>query len=155
MIMEEWMWLVWLIIGVVSFIAEALTAAVVSVWLVGGALVALVFSLIPDFTPFWAEIIIFIGVSALLFVVLRPFIVKYMKKKIVKSNVDGMIGKRGIILTGCDALKAGEVTINGVTWTAIPANDDDSFSEGEVVKVAAIEGNKLLVDKTAGKADNK
>lgn len=151
--MEQWMWLVWLVLAVVCFIAEAVTAAVVSIWFVAGALVALVFSLIPDFTPFWAEIIIFVGVSAVLFVALRPFIAKYMKKKVVKSNVDGMIGKRGIILTGCDSLTAGEITINGVTWTAMPANDEDVFQEGEVASVAAIEGNKLLINKVRGKSD--
>ena len=78
---------------------------------------------------------------------------KYMKKKVVKSNVDGMIGKRGIILTGCDSLTAGEITINGVTWTAMPANDEDVFQEGEVASVAAIEGNKLLINKVRGKSD--
>jgi membrane protein implicated in regulation of membrane protease activity len=76
-----------------------------------------------------------------------------MKKKVVKSNVDGMIGKRGIILTGCDSLTAGEITINGVTWTAMPANDEDVFQEGEVASVAAIEGNKLLINKVRGKSD--
>lgn len=152
--MEQWMWLVWLSIGVLSFLVEAVTAAVVSIWFVAGAFVALIFSLIPNFTPFWVEIIIFIGVSIIGFIVARPFISKYMKKKIVKSNVDGMIGKRGIILTGCDDLNSGEITVNGVTWTAVPAHEGDKFVEGEVASIASVEGNKLLVDKIASNNDN-
>ena len=145
--MEEWMWLVWLGIAVISFIAEALTAAVVSIWFAAGAVVALILSLIPE-VPFWVEIIVFVVVSVACFIAVRPLMTRYMKKRVIKSNVDALVGKRGVVLRACDDLNAGEITINGVTWTAAPALEGLSFSEGEIAEVAAVEGNKLLIGKT-------
>ena len=145
--MEEWMWLVWLGIAVISFIAEALTAAVVSIWFAAGAVVSLILSLIPE-VPFWVEIIVFVVVSVACFIAVRPLMTSYMKKRVIKSNVDALVGKRGVVLRACDELNAGEIAINGVTWTAAPALGGLSFSEGEIAEVAAVEGNKLLIGKT-------
>ena len=150
--MEEWMWLVWLGIAIISLIAEALTAAVVSIWFAAGSIIALVLALIPDI-PFWVEIIVFAASSIISFFAIRPLMTRYMKKRVIKSNVDAIVGKRGVVLRGCDELNPGEITVNGVTWTAFPALNGVSFSEGEVAEVAAVEGNKLLIVKTA-KPDN-
>ena len=141
---EQWMWLIWLAIIIISFIAEAATAALLSIWFAIGGLVALGCSFIPNF-PFWAEIIVFFGVSLLVFLLIRPFLKKFMMKRISKSNVDTIIGKKGVMTADASPLDAGEVNVAGMIWTAIPKNND-MLLKGTIVRIASIAGNKFIVE---------
>ena len=144
-VIEQWMWIIWLVVFIIAFVAEAASVALVSVWFAAGALVCLGLSFIPGL-PYWAQIIIFLAVSLIAFLAIRPFISKIMKKRISKSNVDSLIGTKAIVEQPLDSLHWGAVKLNGVTWTAIPAHEQDKFVADEVVRVAAIEGNKLLIE---------
>lgn len=145
--MEEWMWLVWLIFAVASLIIEAATEAIVSIWFCFGAIVSLGCSFIPNF-PFWAEILVFIGVSIVSFFCIRPFISKWMaKKEKTRGYIDNLVGKKGIILSKVTSLVPGEIEVNGITWTASTLGND-TFNEGEVAKIVSVSGNKLFVEKT-------
>ncbi len=148
--METWMWAVWLGILILALILEAATAALVSIWFAAGALVAIVFSLIPDFTPWWAVLLIFLGVSGLAFLLIRPIWSKRNARNKVPSNVDEMIGKKGVIKSPIEPLKSGEIEVNGIIWTAIANEENESFAINEVARIVAIEGNKLLVAKLKG-----
>ena len=141
---ENWMWLVWTGILVVSLIAEAATAALLSIWFVAGAAVALIFSFIPGI-PYWVELIIFFGVSLLVFFLIRPFLKKLMHKRISKSNVDSIVGKKGAITEDTSALNPGEVSVASMIWTALPAKSTMTLPKGTIVQVVAVEGNKLIV----------
>ena len=141
---ETWMWVIWLGILVMSLIVEAASAALLSIWFTAGALVALILSFIPEI-PYWVEIIVFLAVSLITFLAIRPFLKKLMAKRISKSNVDSIIGKKGIILKSAAHLNPGEVRVGNMIWTALPVSTDVILNEGDVVIVSAIEGNKLLV----------
>jgi membrane protein implicated in regulation of membrane protease activity len=143
--LEQWMWLVWLIILVLSLVIEAATAALVSVWFAAGALVCLGLSFIPGL-PYWGEIIIFLGVSLGTFLAIRPYISKIMKKRTIRSNVDSLVGEKGIVVTPVDSLHWGAVRLKGVIWTAVPVKEGDTFDEGETVRIKAIDGNKLMIE---------
>ena len=143
--MEEWIWIVWLAILVLSLIAEAAGPALVSIWFSVGALIALILSFIPK-VPYWVEIIAFLASSVLTFLLIRPVIKKIMKKRIIRTNIDSMVGSRGIMKLGADSLNAGEVELRGALWTAIPSRENLTIKEGSIVTIIAIEGNKLLVE---------
>ena len=85
--MEAFIWLGLLLL----FLAiEAGTVTLVSIWFAGGALTALLVSL---FCPiFWVQAVVFLGVSGVLLLLLRPITKKYFTPKLTKTNVDAVIG---------------------------------------------------------------
>ena len=49
---EEYMWIVWLVAVVVAVIVEAISAELISVWFAAGALFAMIVSFTCDRAPF-------------------------------------------------------------------------------------------------------
>ena len=144
--MEQWMWLVWLGMFVLSLILEASTEALVSIWFAAGALASLGCSFIPGL-PYWGEVIIFFAISLIAFFAIRPFLSRFQRRKRTPTNVDALIGSKGIMKLGTDEWNVGEVELRGAIWTAVSVNEKISISEGEHVRVVAVSGNKLIVEK--------
>ena len=144
--MEQYMWIVWLVIFVVMLIVEASGPALVSIWFAFGALISLILSFIPGVT-WWIEIVIFVVASAATLLALRPLAKRYFKSNVYKSNVDAYVGKRGYVIEDITYLKPGAVKIGDVSWTALPANEKEKILENEVIEVVAVNGNKLTVKK--------
>ena len=144
--MEAYMWIIWLSIFVIALIIEAFTNEIVSIWFSLGAMIATIISLIGGI-DWYIELIIFIVISAASLLCLRPVVNKLLKRDEVQTNVDEIIGKKGIMQKSADALNYGEVKIAGIVWTAIVQNDNDVIEKGDKVKVLAISGNKLIVTK--------
>lgn len=143
--MEQWMWVIWLAIFIIAIIIEALGTDLVSIWFAFGALITLVISLFN--VPWWVQVIIFIVVSAVFLFALRPLAHKIMRKNIITTNVEDLIGTKGIMTEKYDVLHHGKVNINGVIWTAIAKNEKDVLNVDDVVVVIGITGNKLVVNK--------
>ncbi len=141
---EQYMVYIWLGVFILTIIIEACTFELVSVWFSIASVFCIIFSFIPGL-PFYGEIIIFVGVSALCLLLLRPVANKALKRKISKSNIDEIIGKKGIIIKETSSLNKGEVKINDTIWTSLPYNENIVIKEGEIVEVVAISGNKLFV----------
>lgn len=138
---------IWLSIFIICVIIEAASVDLVSIFFAGGALLALILSLIPN-VPFWAEIIVFVLGSAAMLFALRPLLKKIFKNvPHDDSNIDGMIGKKGKVIKDISELERGEVKCNGVIWTAINKKKEENISSGAIVKIVGIEGNKLIVEK--------
>lgn len=138
---------IWLGIFVLCVIVEAVSVDFISIFFAGGALLALIASLIPG-VPFWGEIIIFLFGSALLLLSIRPFIKKLFKKVPPDVlNIDGMIGKKCKVTKKITELEWGEVKCNGVLWTAMNKNKEEEIEEGAIVQVVGVDGNKLIVMK--------
>lgn len=144
MIIEEYMWAIWLGVFVLALVIEALSSELLSIWFAFGALVSTIISFIPG-VEWWVELIVFLVVSSATLAFLRPIVSKYMKRNTVSSNIDEMIHKKGKIIKPCTSLEHGEVKINGVTWTAISSKEEISIDENALVEVLAVDGNKLIV----------
>ncbi len=141
---EEYMVYIWLGIFVISLIVEACTFELVSIWFCLGSLVALICSFIPNLA-FYYEIIIFFAISIITLLSFRPLANKALKRKITKSNIDEIIGQKGIVTKKIDDLNGGEVKIRDVIWTALPYKNDIIILEGEKIEVISLKGNKLYV----------
>ena len=142
--MEAYLWIIWLSIFVLAIIIEAITSDLTSIWFAGGAMIALIISFIPG-VAWWIQVIVFIVISTVMILGLRPLAKKLLKKNITNSNIDEMAGKKGIMLKGYDELNHGEVKINDVVWTAIGADESKAIPQGTKVVVVAVNGNKLIV----------
>lgn len=146
--METWMWTIWLSLFVLMLIIEALGTDLVTIWFAIGSLFALIVSLIPG-VSWWIELIIFLVISLATLCLLRPLVHRYMRREIQHSNIDTIVGKKGLLIKQIDLLHQGEVKINDVIWTAIASKENEKISVGSIVTVLAVSGNKLIV----GKAD--
>lgn len=141
---EEWMWLIWLAVFVAALVFEAMSTEIISIWFAGGAIVAMIMSFIPG-VEWWLQLIVFVVVSVALLIFMRPVLSKMVKRDIIPSNADTMVGKKGTVKVAITALNHGEVEVDGVVWTAISTKDGEEIAEGAVVKVLSISGNKLIV----------
>ena len=152
---EQYMWIVWLALMIIMVIVECMGPALVSIWFAAGALVSLIlslFSLIPGVTiPWWVQVIVFVVVSAITLLALRPLSKRYLKRNTISSNVDSLVGKRGLLEEEIKPFEPGVCRINDVSWTAISTNGKETIAAKSVVEVVAIQGNKLLVKKVEEK----
>ena len=75
--------IIWLIILAVLVVIEIITLGLTTIWFAGGALAALVVSLLGG--PVWLQILLFLAVSVVLLVFTRPLAVRYMKKNQIQK----------------------------------------------------------------------
>ena len=80
--------IIWLVILAVLVVIEIITLGLTTIWFAGGALAALVVSLLGG--PVWLQILLFLGVSVVLLIFTRPLAVRYMNKNQQKTNVDSI-----------------------------------------------------------------
>ena len=134
---------IWLGVMVLFLIVEAATVTMVSLWFAGGALAALVVALLDG--SWLLQIIAFLVVSAGLLALLRPLARKHFTPKLVKTNVDSVIGTEGYVTADIDNVAAtGKCKLGAMEWTARSATGE-KISTGTLVKVEKIEGVKAFV----------
>ena len=142
--MEAYMMWVWL--GAMLFFGavEALTAGLVSIWFVAGALAALLVQMLG--TPVFFQVAVFVVVSAVTLVLTRPLVKKFQNGTIVPTNADRLTGQLVKVTEQIDnENSAGAVYADGKTWTA-RSTDGRVCPAGTQVRVAGLEGVKLLVE---------
>ena len=138
---------VWAAALVVFLIVEAVTAGLVSIWFVFGSLVALICAALG--AAVWLQIFWFVIVSVATLVLTRPLVKRYVDSRSVATNADRSIGRAAVVTERIDNLAAtGAVKLDGVVWTARSTDDAVAIETGERVTVRAIEGVKLIVERT-------
>ena len=138
----------WVAALVVFLIVEAVTAGLVSIWFVFGSLVALICAALG--AAVWLQIFWFVIVSVATLVLTRPLVKRYVDSRSVATNADRSIGRAAVVTERIDNLTAtGAVKLDGVVWTARSTDDAVAIETGERVTVRAIEGVKLIVERTA------
>lgn len=137
--------LIWVVLLVAFVVIEVLTMGLTTLWFAGGALVAAVLAALN--LPPYVQIAAFIVVSLVLIFFTRPIAVRYFNVDRVKTNAESIVGKKAIVTGTIDNLKAtGQVTVNGMEWSARAVADDITIPEGAVVYIVAISGVKLIVE---------
>lgn len=138
-------WMVWLAAFVILIGIEAATMALTTIWFAGGALVAFLLALAG--ADLYIEVLAFFIVSCVLLFFTRPLALKYVNKNTVKTNAEGIVGKKARITTAVDNdLATGAAVVAGQEWTA-RSEDGSSIEEGVMVKIKAINGVKLIVSR--------
>lgn len=139
----NWYALVWFILMVVFIGIEASTISMISAWFAAGALCAMVASLLGG--QLWLQILLFLVISGGLLALLRPLTKKYFTPKLIKTNVDAVIGTTGTVIQTIDNnLGTGKVKLNGMEWTARSSNHE-VFTVNTRIRVDKIEGVKVFV----------
>ena len=131
--MEQYGWILWAVLMVVFAIVEAATVNLVSIWVVGGALSALIVQLLGG--SIWLQL-----------AGLRPFVRRYVAPRRTATNADMVLGREAFVLETVDNLHGtGSLKLDGKVWTARSATDA-VLPEGMLVKVVKLEGVKLYVE---------
>ena len=140
------MFWVWLAVIVGTAVLEIVTLDLVSIWFTIGAIVP--FILAGTKAVGWEiQIVIFVGISAILICSLRNVTKKFLLKNAnEKTNVDSLIGKKFRMLERTDFETVGSLKVNDVVWSAVGL-DDQTIEKGEIVEVVKVSGNKLTVRK--------
>ena len=138
----------WLIFALVLAGAEALTGHMFLVMLGGGALAAALTSWLTDF-PVWLNGAVFLIVSVLLLVVVRPPLRRRLTPADVpRVGIEALQGKTALVLERV-ARDEGQVKLEGQVWTARPLNEADVYEPGEPVTVMQIDGATAVVFKSS------
>ena len=135
--------IIWLVLMVVFLLAEAVTVATISLWFAAGALVALLVSLLG--LQVWLQVVLFLLVSGVLLACLRPMVKRHFTPKLTRTNVDAIVGTRGMVTAEIDNVcAAGQVKLNGMEWTA-RSTTGQIIPAGTLIRVDRVEGVKVFV----------
>jgi membrane protein implicated in regulation of membrane protease activity len=138
---------IWLIAALGLAAAETLTGDMSLLMLGGGALAAAGFSWLLRL-PVWADGAVFLLVSMLLLVLVRPVLRRGLTSgKGIRVGLQALEGKSALVLDRV-ARDEGQVKLDGQVWTARPLNDSDVFEPGELVTVMHIDGATAVVWQT-------
>jgi membrane protein implicated in regulation of membrane protease activity len=136
--------LIWLIVAFGLAGAEALTGDMFMLMLSGGALAAAGSSWLLN-PPIWVDGAVFLVVSVLLLVLVRPVLRRRLTPaKGLPTGVEALEGKNALVLDRV-ARDEGQVKLDGQVWTARPMNEGDVFEPGDQVTVLHIDGATAVV----------
>ncbi len=136
--------LIWAGLLVVCAVGEALTVGLTSIWFAAGSLMALICALLGG--PLWLQIVLFIAVSALSLLAIRPLATKYLNSKVEPTNTDRILGTTAVVTEDIHNLQStGAVRIGGLTWSA-RSESDHPIPAGTLVRILRIEGVKVYVE---------
>ncbi len=138
------MMIIWLVVLIIAAIVEVLTMGLTTIWFAGGALVAIVATLLH--APIAIQVVLFFVVSLLLLFFTRPVAVRYFNRDRVKTNVESLVGRQAIVIGEINNIQGiGQVTVGGNQWSARSVSDNVVIPAGAVVNILSINGVKLIV----------
>jgi len=139
-------WLIWLIAAVGLAGAEALTGDLFLLMLSGGALAAVVSSLLVD--NYVVDGVVFAVVALLLLVLVRPALRRrFAEGTGLPEPMKALEGKSALVLDRLGRHE-GQVKLDGEVWTARPLNDNDVYEPGDHVTIMRIDGATAVVFKS-------
>ena len=139
------MMIFWLIAFILFVVGEAVTVGLVAIWFAVGALGGLAAAALGG--GLWLQIVIFLLLSALSLMLLKPLSRKWMAgHKAARTNADRVIGETALVTEDIDnTMATGQVQVDGQIWTARSAHGV-VIPAGSRVKVLSIQGVKVMVE---------
>lgn len=135
-------WIFWLILVIILTIIEVATVNLLTIWFVISGIVALILSFFIEDVAIVSTIFAVLGI--ILLITTRPILKKYLPTQRERTNIDRVIGMKGIVTEEIKKNIIGEVKVDGKKWSAI---SNKKIEVGEEIIVDAIDGVKLVVRK--------
>ncbi len=139
-------WIIWLALLILFVIIELSTVMLLTIWFAGGALMAMIASLLG--ANIVVQTIVFIVFSAISLAIGWRYRTKLNVGRFGKTatNADRLIGQRAVVTLAINPLLGqGQVKVAGLDWSAVSASDD-VIPVGEHVRILEIRGVKLIVE---------
>ena len=135
----------WLVAFVILIGIEAATMALTTIWFAGGAVFAF-FAAVLGFSV-QTQLVVFLIVSFILLLFTRPLAMRFVNRETVKTNVDGLIGRKAKVITKIDNNEpSGATVVDGQEWTARSTDDAGTIPVGTHVVIKEVRGVKLMVE---------
>jgi membrane protein implicated in regulation of membrane protease activity len=132
---------VWLVLGLVSLIIEALSLNLVFVFVAVAALFA--GSTAAMGIPILGQVASFVGAGLVLPMILRPRLLSHLGGRGVLSRTDALFGETARVTEAIDPiLGTGRIIVNGHDWAA---RSSEPLGIGTLVMVDGADGIVLLV----------
>ena len=148
--MQQFAWILWIVLGVILIIAEIFTLGFVLFWFGVGALAAALASFLG--VGFTGQFLIFAVVSIALTIMSRTIFANYYAhgdENVIKTGIDSLPGQIGtVISTSESGRQEAAVKVYGSIWTAFPIEGSAPLIEGEKVEVVRVQGSSIYVQKT-------
>ena len=140
----------WLVAFVILIGIEAATMALTTIWFAGGAVFAF-FAAVLGFS-IQTQLVVFLIVSFILLLFTRPLAMRFVNRETVKTNVDGLIGRRAKVITKIDNNEpSGATVVDGQEWTARSMDDAVTIPVGTHVVIKEVRGVKRIVEPVSEK----
>ena len=142
---DSWLWLFFVGAGLLFIILDFIVGVgdflfMGSVFIIGGLAT----------WPFhsWPVTVIATSVVSLGYIILgRRFVRRWTAVREEKTNIDAVIGRKGIVIKNIARYADGQIKIDNMRWRA---RADENIEEGEEVVVTGVRGATLMVDKIKG-----
>jgi membrane protein implicated in regulation of membrane protease activity len=154
--MSDFVWILWVLLGLILIIAEIFTPGFVLLWFGAGAIAAALAALVGAGYPF--QFLIFFVVSIALTAASRTIFTKYLVRDTgeggYKSGAESLPGQVGTVVAASQgALLEGAVKVYGSTWTAYPAEGEEPLEAGSRVVVESVRGASIYVRRAPAEPD--
>ncbi len=138
---------VWLVVSAALIVAEIISLGLTTIWFAIGALAAALAAFLG--AGISIQLIVFAVLSVVFLVFTAPVARKHFMRQPEKTNVEGLIGKIGVVTDAIDNLKSeGTVILNGQEWSA-RSESGENIEKDCRVSVVSISGVKLIVKRKA------
>ena len=136
--------LAWLVVAAVMAVIEVASLGLITVWFVVGGLAAFVAGELG--ADLFVQTAVFLAVSLLCLILLRPVFVKYRDRG--KQEEPTHVGQTAVVVEDVDneGLTGRVETDNRMTWAARSA-DGSFIPQGAVVRIVGQESVKLIVER--------
>lgn len=138
------LWQLWTLVGIICLILELTSGDFfIMCFSIGAFVTAIVAAFVPSFT---VQVIVFAVASLLCLLFVRPLALKYFHRNDSNrpSNVDAMVGRKGVVTNSIEAGGFGRVKIDGDSWKA-QGNGGMAIDKGTRVEVTAIDSVIITV----------
>lgn len=135
------MFYTWLAVVILLAIVEMASVGLICIWFVASGLLAMIISLFTD--NIYIQFTVFALGGIILLLLTRKITKKLVPKK-ENTNIDRIVGMKGIVVEKITKKTPGSVKVDGKVWTAIA---NETISENSEVKILEINSTKLTVER--------
>lgn len=134
---------IWILILLLSVIAETLSHKLIAIWLAPAAAIALILGWLE--VDVWLAAVVFFAVSTVLITASALIRRSRHGRGDEIGGPGATIGKRARVIERIDNLAGcGQVEVGGQFWAARAASEEVTFEVGATVEIFAVEGVKLI-----------
>ena len=133
------MFYVWLAVAIGLAILEMSTVNLVSIWYIISSIITMIVSLFIDNVVIQLAVFVLGGTILLL---LTKDAIKKILPETTRTNIDRIIGMKGIVTEKITKKTPGEVKVDGKLWSAVA---DETIPVDTTVEILEINSTKLKV----------
>lgn len=146
--LDLWLWLVFVIIGLLLVITELILGVDTGFDLVFLGSVFIFGGLVTWPFHSWILTLVITIIICITYVFLgRRYVHRWTAVKKARTNIDAIIGRHGTVLKNIAKSIDGSVKVGAEQWRA---RAEENIKEGEEIVVAGISGVTLIVEKSKG-----